>query len=523
MAKIELKYVSKMYDNENYGLNDFSVSIESGTFVTVLGNSGSGKSTLLKVIAGLLKPDAGEVYIDDQLMNNVPPQKRDIAMMFQEYVLYPHYNVYDNIASYLRFIKTDEESIRQKVLEVSKLFDIEDILNRRVKEISGGQMQRVALARICVRTPSIILLDEPLSNVDEASKNVYKENVRKLRDKLKDTTFIYVTHHISEALSLGEKVLIVQNGRNVTYTSSSNLVQYPLNMNIAQISSFAQEEFHKGKILNNKLYINDNEVIANPLYLASINKDYKNAYIYKNGDYHIAFDEFGNLIDGNKKDIEVDGFILNNNLLIKDLSYEINDELRQRIIVNNQEVKVLFDKNKFHKIKNENDIKISYQIINKDNKYSLIEMFNERYLIENTLLNGNNVFYYNINEIELLFNDERVLMHYKVYENKIPCKKKGMFLVSKNQNIKFINDKNYKYMIIPIDAIATLTNKKQTSHLQISQIISEEYVSDNKKLVYAIVKGFEHYVSFYTSSSANIKYHCKMYANIDLNKIKLEV
>ena len=93
MAKIELKYVSKLYDNENYGLNDFSVSIESGTFVTVLGSSGSGKSTLLKLIAGLLKPDAGEIYIDDQLVNNVPPQKRDIAMMFQEYVLYPHYNV----------------------------------------------------------------------------------------------------------------------------------------------------------------------------------------------------------------------------------------------------------------------------------------------------------------------------------------------------------------------------------------------------------------------------------------------
>ena len=110
MAKIELKYVSKLYDNENYGLNDFSVSIESGTFVTVLGNSGSGKSTLLKLIAGLLKPDAGEIYIDDQLVNNVPPQKRDIAMMFQEYVLYPHYNVYDNIAAYLRFIKTDEET-----------------------------------------------------------------------------------------------------------------------------------------------------------------------------------------------------------------------------------------------------------------------------------------------------------------------------------------------------------------------------------------------------------------------------
>ena len=144
MAKIELKYVSKLYDNENYGLYDFSVSIESGTFVTVLGNSGSGKSTLLKLIAGLLKPDAGEIYIDDQLVNNVPPQKRDIAMMFQEYVLYPNYYVYDNIAAYLRFIKTDEEIIRQKVLEVSKLFDIEDILNRKVKEISGGQMQRVA-------------------------------------------------------------------------------------------------------------------------------------------------------------------------------------------------------------------------------------------------------------------------------------------------------------------------------------------------------------------------------------------
>ena len=524
MAKIELKYVSKLYDSINYGLNDFSVSIDSGTFVTVLGNSGSGKSTLLKLIAGLLKPDAGEIYIDDQLVNNVPPQKRDIAMMFQEYVLYPHYNVYDNIAAYLRFIKTDEEIIRQKVLEVSKLFDIEDILNRKVKEISGGQMQRVALARICVRTPSIILLDEPLSNVDEASKNVYKENVRKLRSKLKDTTFIYVTHHVNEALSLGDKVLIIQDGRNVTYSTPKNLINYPLNINIAQISSFNPITFEKGKIINKKLFVDNQELALDELYSLSIRKDYDEVITYKNGDTYVAFDDCGLLIGGNNQDVIVDAYISDNDLTIGKECYSINEELRQRIIINNQKIKVLFNKNKLHKTKNDNDIKLTFDIVKKDKNYSLLKLFENDYLFENNLINENNVFYYNINDLEMLNeNNQRVLMHYKVYDNKIECKNKKEFIVSNKQNIKIYSTQKANSMLIPLDAISYITHKKQTTHLIISEIISEEFVSNDLKLVYAVIKGFDHYVSFYTSSNVSLKYHCKMYANIDLNKIKLEV
>ena len=157
MANIIFKNVTKVYGNQTYGLIDFDCKIKSGEFITVIGSSGSGKTTFLKLIAGLLKPDCGEMYINDILVNGIAPQKRDVAMMFQEYVLYPNFNVFDNVAAYLKFQKIEADVIFKTVMNALDLFGISELANRRIKELSGGQKQRVALAKLFVRTPGVIL------------------------------------------------------------------------------------------------------------------------------------------------------------------------------------------------------------------------------------------------------------------------------------------------------------------------------------------------------------------------------
>lgn len=211
MANLKLSHIYKVYDNGHKAVNDFSIDIADREFIVFVGPSGCGKSTTLRMIAGLETITAGDLFIDDVLVNDMEPKDRDIAMVFQSYALYPHMTVYENMAFGLRNRKMPEQEIKERVLKAAKMLDIEDYLERKPKEMSGGQRQRVALGRALVRNPKAFLLDEPLSNLDAKLRATMRTEITALHKSLK-TTFIYVTHDQVEAMTMGTRIVVMKLG-----------------------------------------------------------------------------------------------------------------------------------------------------------------------------------------------------------------------------------------------------------------------------------------------------------------------
>ena len=211
MAEITLNHVKKIYDKSVVAVQDFCMEIKDQEFIVLVGPSGCGKSTTLRMIAGLEEISEGEISIGGQVVNRVPPKDRDIAMVFQDYALYPHMTVYDNIAYGLKLRKFPRRVIDEKVREAAAILDITDLLKRKPKALSGGQRQRVAIGRAIVRSPKVFLMDEPLSNLDAKLRNQMRAEIIKLRQRIK-TTFVYVTHDQTEAMTLGDRIVIMKEG-----------------------------------------------------------------------------------------------------------------------------------------------------------------------------------------------------------------------------------------------------------------------------------------------------------------------
>ena len=233
---VRLEHISKIYQDpktgkEFYAVKDTSLDIEPGTFVTLLGPSGCGKTTTLRMIAGFESPDEGEIYLGGEPINELTPNKRDTAMVFQSYALLPHYNVFDNVAYGLKIRKIPKKVIKEKVTNILKLVELEGMESRMTNQLSGGQQQRVALARALVLEPGVLLFDEPLSNLDAKLRVSMRTEIRKIQQKV-GITAIYVTHDQSEAMSISDKIIIMSNGKveqigtpqEVYYTPKSRFV-----------------------------------------------------------------------------------------------------------------------------------------------------------------------------------------------------------------------------------------------------------------------------------------------------------
>jgi multiple sugar transport system ATP-binding protein len=233
MAGLELKNLVKKYPNGVVAVNDFSMKIADKEFIIFVGPSGCGKTTTLRMIAGLEEITEGELYIGDKLMNDVAPKDRDIAMVFQNYALYPHMSVYDNMAFGLKLRKTPKAEIEKRVNEAARILDIEHLLDRKPKALSGGQRQRVAMGRAIVREPKVFLMDEPLSNLDAKLRVQMRTEITKLHQKLQ-TTFIYVTHDQTEAMTLGTRIVVMNNGVAQQVDSPAALYNKPNSLFVAQ-------------------------------------------------------------------------------------------------------------------------------------------------------------------------------------------------------------------------------------------------------------------------------------------------
>ncbi|MBR5721742.1 MAG: sn-glycerol-3-phosphate ABC transporter ATP-binding protein UgpC [Clostridia bacterium] len=248
MASLSLRNVYKRYPGGVTAVSDFNLEIKDKEFIILVGPSGCGKSTTLRMVAGLEEITEGEIYIGDRLVNDVAPKDRDIAMVFQNYALYPHMTVFDNMAFGLKLRKTPKDEIRRRVEEAATILDIEHLLERKPKALSGGQRQRVALGRAIVREPKVFLLDEPLSNLDAKLRAQMRTEISKLHQRL-GTTFIYVTHDQTEAMTMGTRIVVMKAGFIQQVDTPQNLYLYPCNLFVAGFIGSPQMNFIESKIL----------------------------------------------------------------------------------------------------------------------------------------------------------------------------------------------------------------------------------------------------------------------------------
>ena len=270
MAEVKLKNLKKIYpatekrkktnrdgekrsnlqitDKGVVAVQEFNLDIADQEFIVLVGPSGCGKSTTLRMIAGLEDITEGELWIGDKLMNDVEPKDRDIAMVFQNYALYPHMTVYENMAFSLKLKKTPKDVIDQKVREAAEILDITQYLDRKPKALSGGQRQRVAIGRAIVRDPAVFLMDEPLSNLDAKLRNQMRAEIIKLRQRI-NTTFVYVTHDQTEAMTLGDRIVIMKDGFVQQIGTPQEVFDHPANLFVAGFIGMPQMNFFDAKLV----------------------------------------------------------------------------------------------------------------------------------------------------------------------------------------------------------------------------------------------------------------------------------
>ncbi len=249
MAEVKLVNVGKIYEGKNRAVKNVNLEIKDKEFVVLVGPSGCGKSTTLRMIAGLEEISEGEIYIDGKLVNNIPPKDRDIAMVFQNYALYPHMTVFENMAFGLKLRKVDKSEIKDRVDYAAQILGIENLLDRKPKQLSGGQRQRVAVGRAIVRKPKVFLFDEPLSNLDAKLRVQMRSELARIHQKL-ETTVVYVTHDQTEAMTMGSRIVVMKDGIVHQVDAPLNLYDNPSNKFVAGFIGSPAMNFINGKIIN---------------------------------------------------------------------------------------------------------------------------------------------------------------------------------------------------------------------------------------------------------------------------------
>ena len=251
MATITLSDITKVYPGaESATIEDANLNIDDREFIVLVGPSGCGKSTLLRMVAGLEEITSGELQIDGERMNELSPKDRDIAMVFQNYALYPHMTVFENMAFGLKLRKTPKDEIKRKVTEAAEILDITHLLDRRPKDMSGGQRQRVAIGRSIVRDPKVFLFDEPLSNLDAKLRVQMRAEIKKLHRELQ-ATIVYVTHDQIEAMTMGDRIVVLKDGIVQQFDSPMNLFNNPQNKFVAGFIGSPSMNFLKGRVVQN--------------------------------------------------------------------------------------------------------------------------------------------------------------------------------------------------------------------------------------------------------------------------------
>ena len=300
MASIKFENIKKIYKPNNVVVKDFSLNIEDGEFVVLVGPSGCGKSTLLRMIAGLETPTEGNILINNKIVNAISPKDRNVAMVFQNYALYPHMSVFDNLSFGLRLRKFSKVEIRERVHKAAEILKITSLLGRKPKQLSGGERQRIALGRAIVRDPSVFLFDEPLSNLDAKLRVHMRAEIKKLHQQLK-TTMVYVTHDQVEAMTIGDRIIILNDGIIQQIGTPLEVYQNPENIFVAGFIGSPPMNFIIGEISDNMFLFNNIKIKIPKGILQKSDKETKQIVIgirpedikfsKKGHDYKLLFEE----------------------------------------------------------------------------------------------------------------------------------------------------------------------------------------------------------------------------------------
>lgn len=360
MSQVVLKNVSKIYSDDKKVVDNVNLTVEDREFVVLVGPSGCGKSTTLRMIAGLEDITEGEISIDGEVVNNQEPKDRDIAMVFQNYALYPHMTVYENMAFGLKIRKHSKEEIKKRVAEAAKILDLEEYLDRKPKALSGGQRQRVAVGRAIVRHPKVFLFDEPLSNLDAKLRVQMRTEISKLHKKL-NATMIYVTHDQTEAMTMGDKIVVMKDGVVQQIDSPLELYNEPHNQFVAGFIGSPSMNFIEGNLENRNGYkftVSNNMIVNLPTELYRILDAYNDKNITLGiRPEHFSLEESNNYNDNAFLQTEIEVleplgnetflyFTINKNQHIARVDSHIGIKAGDKIkLYTNQDKIYLFDKN----------------------------------------------------------------------------------------------------------------------------------------------------------------------------------
>lgn len=361
MANVKLINVNKKYPNGYHAVKNVNLEIANKEFMVLVGPSGCGKTTTLRMIAGLEEISEGEIFIGDKMVNDVSPKDRDIAMVFQNYALYPHMSVYDNMAFGLKLSKTPKKEINDRINWASEILGITELLKRKPKQLSGGQRQRVALGRAIVRKPQVFLMDEPLSNLDAKLRVQMRTELIKLHKDL-ETTFIYVTHDQTEAMTMGTRICVMNNGEIQQVDDPRVIYNSPANLFVAGFIGAPQMNFFNGKVVEGKVLDVYGLKLELPerLKQAVKNKNKENSEVIVGVRPEDVFISEGE--DGLKTVVEFTellGSDLNIYFKIDGKQYVLRTQHTSNLKMDD-EVKVIFDKEKIHLFDTETEKSLTY-------------------------------------------------------------------------------------------------------------------------------------------------------------------
>ena len=523
MTKIDAKYITKVYKDGEYALKNCSLSVRDGEFLVIVGASGAGKSTLLKVFAGTEKISCGELYFDGVLSDNIPLTQRNVSMAFQEYVLYPHLTVFENLAISLKLLHEDEKSIYDRVMGVLRLLNLEFVADVKPKRLSGGEQQRVALAKALLKRSKLILLDEPMSNVDEKSRWEYCRLLRKMKKLLPESTFIYVTHNPREALFLADRIAVMEDGRVIQVAPTRFLVNNFETLSAMEILGAAGNVSHV--VYQKENCPLDERELQNIDYARLCDgEEITKVENLLNEDGYCYFDKNGKTLAYSSAEFRLDGVLEKGKLTFAGVDVLLDEDYASRLLAVPNAVSVCLEMDKFSKTKVENGFSLIFTVVNNQETHVLLEIDGKKVVLNKrtNLLAGERIrLYYKTEDVVLYDGDVQLTCHYA------PRQK---------VDVKILDEASGKIEILGIRLKVDVSSVKLTNKVQITQssfqlsldkgkfavavsdCLDEEFIN-GQKLNHVAVKGQSGYLSLESKSQFSCFTKNKLWINIDPSKL----
>ena len=526
MNRIDAKYLTKVYKDGDYGLKNCSLSVKCGEFLVIVGPSGEGKSTLLKVLAGTEKLSSGELYLDGMLSESIPPSKRSVSMAFQEYVLYPHMTVFDNLATPLKLSGLDEKVIYDRVMDALRLFGLELAADVKPKNLSGGEQQRCALAKALLRRSKLVLLDEPMSNVDEKSRFEYCKMLKRMKQMLPESAFIYVTHNPKEAFFLADRIAVMRDGGILQIAEKNFLLDHLEDLSVMELLGLANCVYEG--VFDGENFIFDDEILED----LPENLDYSKitagqkvvAAQSSSEDPIFLFNEEGRALSISSVELNLDGSLKGNILTLAGQSIELGEEYLSRLLRRPERVRVALSAEKFGKTLLTGCISLIFEVVKSYDDHVLLSTDGRSFILnkKTNLKAGEKIrLYSKIDDLVLYEVEERLTCHYPLHRA-IEVKVENQVISILGKRIKLKNKPpHYVKRLRITDAAFSLSYDKSSCAIPVLECLDEEFIN-GKKISHVAIKGADSYLSFTSDSALTCFGRNRVWLNINTDRLEFE-